>query len=323
MARFAFLVHPLTRLQSGVVGVRRLNWGMVFGASGKGAASGKLCDLWVDGLVHGEVVAVPWNPVELLSDQDGAVDAMVAAVENLEDVSAVGLGSLLAVVGSRGEALAERVSVPVTTGGAATAWAAIGNAEVVAKTRGCDKVSVLGFGGAVGRVVAEGLSAKGFEVIVGGKGRRLEREAAKIGVELVTPEIAAGASQVVVGASTTGGILDADVLQEGAVLLDVALPPTLRKGRLPRGARVLSGEAVTLPEGWKRGFWGTLYHWISGYGSDQIFACLAEPMVMSVMERTEPFSLGRRVSLGDVEEFADAVTCLGLSPRLPEGWDVS
>jgi predicted amino acid dehydrogenase len=297
--------------------------GMVLGRSGKGVSAGKICDLSVDGVVHGEIISVPWSPKELLENQDGAVEAMVKAVEGLQDVSAVGLGSLLAVVGSRGEALAGRVSVPVTTGAAATAWAAIGNAEVVAKTRGSDKISVLGFGGAVGRVVAEGLAAKGFEVIVGGVGKRLEREAAKIGVALMTTEAAAGASPVVVGASTTGGILEASVLQEGAVLLDVALPPTLKPGALPRGAKVLLGEAVTLPDGWRRGFWGHMYHWLSGYGSDQIFACLAEPMVMSVTGRSAPFSLGRRVSLDNVEEFSSAVTCLGLTPRLPEGWNVS
>jgi predicted amino acid dehydrogenase len=323
LAKFAFLVHPLTQLQSGVVGVRRFRVGMILGRSGKGAEAGKICDLSVDGVVHGEIISVPWSPKELLEDQDGAVDAMVRAVEGLHGVTAIGLGSLLAVVGSRGEALSSRVSVPVTTGAAATAWAALGNAEVVAKTRGCDKISVLGFGGAVGRVVAEGLSARGFEVIAGGVGKRLEREAAKIGIELMTPAAAAGASQVVVGASTTGGILESNVLQEGAVLLDVALPPTLRPGKLPLGAKVLLGEAVTLPDGWRRGFWGSLYHWLSGYGSDQIFACLAEPLVMSVTGRSTPFSLGRRVSLADVEEFSEAVTCLGLAPRLPEGWNVS
>ena len=323
MSKFAFLVHPLTQLQCGVVGVRRLRMGMVVGLSGKGGPPGKICDLSVDGVVHGEIISVPWTPQELLEDQDGAVEAMVTAVEQLEGVTAVGLGSLLAVVGSRGQALAGQVSVPVTTGAAATAWAAIGNAEVVAKSRGNNRISVIGFGGAVGRVVAEGLADKGFEVIAGGVGVRLEREAAKIGVQLMSPESAAGASQVIVGASTTGGILEPSVLQEGAILLDVALPPTLKAGALPSGAKVLPGEAVTLPDGWRRGFWGTLYHWLSGYGTDQIFACLAEPMVMSVTGRSAPFSLGRRVTLADVEEFAEAVNCLGLTPRLPEGWNVA
>ena len=43
-------------------------------------------------------------------------------------VDVVGLGSLCAVVGGRGVGLQERLTVPVTTGGAATVWTIFSNA---------------------------------------------------------------------------------------------------------------------------------------------------------------------------------------------------
>ena len=322
MPRFAFLVHPLTGFHRRVVGVRRADWSMAVGGEGRGEP-GVICNLTVEGIAEGVVVSVPLLPEPLLTDQQAALEAMVRAVEvareALGGLDAVGLGSLLAVVAGRGGALAERVDMPVTTGAAATTWAAVENTVAVMETLGQRRVAVLGFAGTVGEGVAAALGARGYEVVAGGSGRAMERQAKKLGVELSTPEAAAGSARVVVGASTTGGILAPEALAPGTVLLDIALPPTLKPGRRPEGVQVLAGEAVALPEGWRKGFWGTIYHWLS-YGHNQAYACLMEPIVLSVVGRDTPYAQGRRLKPNALEDFRRDARALSLRPRLARGW---
>ena len=280
---------------------------------------GRLCWVGIEGVARGDVIALSQLPGSLLGDQQSALETMAEAVDLLR-ADAVGLGSLLAVVAGRGEALAERVSTPITSGAAATAWAAAANAATALETLGERQVTVTGFGGAVGGAVVAELARRGFDVIAVGSGRALERRASKLDIRLMPPEPAAGASRVLVGASTTGGIIRPDWLQPGAVLLDVALPATLKRGARPPGVRELAGEAVALPEGWRRGFWGWFYHWLAGYGPSQVFACLIEPMVMAISRRRTPYALGRRVRAEDLAAFTRDAAALGLRPRLARGW---
>jgi len=283
-------------------------------------ASGELCRFGVGEALEGRVIALPLLPGTLLEDQAGAVSAMRQVTESLEGVQAVGLGSLLAVVGGRGEELARRVDVPITTGAAATAWAAAGNALEVARAVGEERVAVLGFGGAVGEAVARLLVRNGLQVLAVGKGKAPTRRAEEVGVSLRSVEEALGATRVVVGAATSGGALAPEILQTETVLVDVALPSTLAPGPVPRGVQVLAGEAMELPPGWRRGFWGWLYHFISGYGPGQIYACLAEPLVMAAQGRTRPYAQGRAVVPEDLEAFCRDAEALGLKHRLATGW---
>jgi len=268
----------------------------------------------------GEVISVPWMPHELVEDQSAAVDAMAQAVDLLEEDTSIGLGSLLAVVGARGEALAQRTGLPITTGAAATSWTAIQNCLRVLEYSGETEVALLGFSGTVGEAVAEGLVSSGVTVFAGGRGRALARRAEDLGVTLTSIEEAVRGRRVVVGAGTTGGILEPSYLEPHAVLLDVALPSTLKRGRIPKGVVQLAGEAMSLPKGWKRGFWGRLYHVLGGYGPSQIFACLAEPMVMAAHGIREPFAQGRRLPIDRVQAFGEAASALGLEARLASGW---
>ena len=223
---FAFLVHPLTPFQRRVMGVRRAHFGAAIGLKSPDLQAGDLCRFEVGETLEGRVIALPLLPDTLLDDQGGAVEAMKQVTDALEGVQAVGLGSLLAVVGGRGEELARRVEVPITTGAAATAWAAAGNALEVARSKGEERVAVLGFGGAVGEAVARVLVRDGLEVLAVGTGMAPQRRAAELGISLCSVEAALDATRVVVGAATSGGSLSPDSLQPETVLVDVALPST-------------------------------------------------------------------------------------------------
>ncbi len=273
------------------------------------------CKLGIAGVVEGVVVGIPLTPQQMLDDQERALTRMLRAVGVAGEVSAVGLGSLCAVVASRGEALAERVPMPVTTGAAATAWALWQNTRAVLTAR-AGPVAIIGSSGAVGGAVAALLAEEGVPL-------RLDHPRAARGVPgalaFSGPAEAAQGAGVIVGAGPTGRTLPAEAVSPGAVVVDVALPNTII-GRPPRGVRVLAGEAVSEPAGWTRDGWGLIYQVLAGYGPFQIFACLAEPILLAATGRTTPYALGRKVDPQVVRDFGEAAASYGFRPRLARGW---
>ncbi|MEN9787061.1 MAG: Aminotransferase PigE [Pseudomonadota bacterium] len=246
--------------------------------------------------VAGVVVGVPLLPDELLADQARALAWMERAVQLAAPVGMVGLGSLLSVVAGRGEALAQTTGVAVTTGNAGTAWCAseVLLARLLDAGGAAQPVAVLGGRGTVGRAIAARLRARGVEVV------------------LDPPELSA--FRWVVGASTTGGLVEASALRPGTLLVDVALPPTLR-GPPPPGVEVVPGECLTLPSGWRRDGWGHAFHVVAGYGHDSVYACLLEPLLAMWSGRVAPYASGRVAQAEDVEAFGEAAARAGFVPR--------
>lgn len=276
----------------------------------------EVCKLSLGDVVQGVVMAVPMEPEALLSDQERALDCMAAAAEAAGPLDAVGLGSLCAVVAGRGDALAERLDVPVTNGGAATAWALHLNTLAVLERVGRDlPVAVLGARGPVGGAVAALLAEDGVRVVVDHMraGRGLEVARAE------SPEAAVSGCRVVVGAATTGAMLQAGALRSDAVVIDVAIPGTII-GRPGPAVQVLAGEAVSLPADWNRGGWGWVYHLLAGYGPSQAFACLIEPLVLALNPQAGSFALGRDLQPAQVRAFGKGASALGFTPRLARGW---
>lgn len=317
--RFAFLVHALSGAHQRVLGLRHFTPGLALGRRDGTSPHdlGEVARVGIRNLVEGVVVDVPMTPEQMLDDQGRALARMERAVRALQrsgPVHAVGLGSLCAVVAGRGSALAERVDVPVTTGGAATAWSLLENTRAVLAARP-GPVAVIGARSPVGQAVAALLAADGHTVVVDTRraGRGLAVEVAD------SPEAAARACGVVVGAGPTGGTLDPSSLQSGAALVDVAIPPT-PTGPLGPGVRTFAGEAVSVPRTWTRGGWGRLYQVLAGYGPFQVYACLIEPLVMAAQGRLQPYSLGRQLDPDDVIRFGEAAAAYGFAPRLARGW---
>lgn len=289
--RFVFLVHPLVPAARRLAALRTYRPRLLVSGRPTIDDVAVLCRLGF-GDIDGVVVGVPLLPDELLADQARALAWMERGVQIAAPVSHVGLGSVLAVVAGRGTALGEACGLPVTTGNAATAWAAL---SVVRRVAGKRPVAVLGGRGAVGRVVADMLTAEGYRVAVDP-------------TDIATYE-------VVVGAHTTGGVLAPSALHPRATLVDVALPPTL-SGPPPPGVVVLAGESVTLPTGWRRDGWGYLFHLVAGYGWSAVYACLLEPLIAARLGRATPFAQGRRLDASAVRAFGMAAEAAGFVPRI-------
>lgn len=295
MKRFTFLVHPLVPIARRAGAVRTLKTGLIL--TGRPARIPEDVGEYARvgfGDVEGVVMGVPLLPDELLADQERALVAMERAVQLAAPVGQVGLGSVLAVVAGRGQALQEACGLPVTTGNVATTWAALDITRRVGRERGLGEVAVLGGRGAVGRALADLLKAD-FDVVVD------------------PPDLAA--HPFVVGAHTSGQFLDPGVLAPGAVLVDVSLPRTLSGPPRP-DCTAYAGESVTLPPGWRRDVWGHLFHLLAGYGPRSVYACLLEPLVGASLGRREPFAQGRRIDPAAIRAFGAEVERMGFRPEL-------
>lgn len=313
---FAFVVHPLVRWQRRVLGVRLAHLPLALGGPAGVDGVGEIARVVLNttrGPARCAVIGVPDVAEDLATDQHRALalQKRAAGVAMALGARAIGLGNALAVVAGRGSALASAVDTRVTTGHASTAWAAASIVGQVLEDRGTPRgpVGVLGFRGTVGHGAAALLRAQGVEVWVDARGHAA-RLADDLGCRPVPLEEVPRHATVLLGASTTGPVLDPCHLQEGTILVDLSLPPTLRPGPRPRGLRIVAGERLVVTGGIRRDGWGVLWLWMAQYGRGAVFACFAEPAALALTQEP-PFSGGRRLSVAAMRRAGDALVGLG------------
>lgn len=317
------MVHALSDFHQRVIALRGAKLGLFLGKRDgldpKDVSS--ICQFQLDATsqnetIFGEVVAIPMTPSQLLSEQDIAVERMHRAVKWAErdgiPVDVVGLGSLCSVVGSRGQALQEKLSVPVTTGNGATVWTIVENAKKVNPTH--QPMIVLGSNSPVGKSVASLLMAEGIPVIVDSK--RAIRKAQKSELLTVCDDMGAifSLSSLIVGCGPTGPSFDISVLQSKSIVLDVALPHTFSGSR--KDVTIYFAERLFFPKHWHRSGWGRVYHMLSGYGYQTVLACLIEPVILASLHQQEPFAQGRTLDDAKVKSFGDQARKLGFEAAL-------
>lgn len=321
MSRFGFVVHPLVAPQRMLMGVRTLTPALLWG---EGTTTPRVAKFprvvsATGAFAEGDVRAVGMLPASMLVNQEPAVERIAAAAGRLaaDGASIVGLGALCAVVGSRGEEVARRVQVPVTTGVSYTAFAAGRTldrvADALGETLAGSSVAIAGLPGALAVAVAELCAERGVRlVLLDGPVKAREKLGARltaqhgVAVELPPdPAPAARAADFLVGASSTGNALDPGWLGPGSVVVDVAEPRDLpRSAALAPDCVVVDGENVSLPPDGQPGF-GLLtgiYNWVVGQRLGTVYACFAEPIVLALEGKAESFSLGKEISAAKAGE---------------------
>lgn len=313
--KFGFVVHPLSAAQRGLMGVRMLSpkvWVNADVAAGRVARFVSLTS-GTGAVTAGEVRSIALLPKSMLDDQERAVAKIVAAVKALASDGAgiVGLGSLCAVVGLRGEEVARQVEVPVTTGSSYTAFAAVRTlhrlAAALGETVAGRRVVVAGFPGALPAAIAEMVIAAGASaVLVGGPEKARLKVAERIGARAAgDPAAEIGAADFVLAASSAGLSLERSWLKPGAAVIDVAEPRDLpRLTALRQDVVIVDGENVSLPEGAGKAFsaLARLYNLVVGQRRGTVYACFAEPIVLALEGRAERFSLGKELPVAKAEE---------------------
>ena len=268
-----------------------------------------LCRFRWEDTIEGVVMSIPLLPNEMIENQERALSLLHRAyrigLAKYGNIDAVGLGSLCSVVASRGVELQKIIPVPVTTGNAATAWCMYAHIQ---KRNISDPIAVLGSLSPVGQVLCRLLHQAGYELRVDKK-----RAAKKYGWNHGEPKDIVREASLVIGCGPTGPVLDGQALLPNAEVIDVALPGSIQ-GFVHN--MVYQGEGMSMPVSWKRGFWGPLYHLVSGYGWNTVLACLIEPLIVVSLGRKEGLALGSKIDPQAVLDFGGEAKRLGFEPKL-------
>lgn len=222
----------------------------------------------------------------------------------------LGLGAMTAVVGDAGLSVAKALNIGVTTGNSYTVYTALEGAKKAAQMMDIDlskgQVVILGATGAIGGIAARMLAKEcRYLTLVARDEQKLTALADKILRETglvcrITQnagKAVSNADLIIAVTSSNGTVIEPQDLKSGAVVCDVARPRDVsrRVAELRDDVLVIEGGLVQMPG--KVDF-GMNFGYPPGIG----LACMAETMMLALENRFEDFTLGRELTLEQVEE---------------------
>lgn len=334
MERFAFIIHPIVvredvarkfpiarHLPEGLVAgtVRHLPPLVVSHIVGVRSATGVEAEGWF--------IACPLGPRQLLGLPPETVYRKLEECCRIAEglgAKIVGLGALTSVAGDGGVTLAQRTPLAVTTGNSYTVATAVEGAIRGAALMDTPieeaHVAVVGAAGSIGHTCAALLGPRARRItLVGRNPERLEpvaREVAERGARSVhvAADVATGlrdADVVVAVTSAADAVILPEHLKRGAVVCDVARPRdvSVRVAKERPDVLVIEGGIVQVagdmhlprtdskgnekPGGGEFSF---------GFPQGTAYACMSETMLLALEGRYESFTLGKTVTVGQVEE---------------------
>ncbi len=273
---------------------------------------------------EGHFVVCPLSSRQMMElPAEQVVSRIVAAGRVAEQLGAriVGLGALTAVVGDAGRRVAEQLSIPVTTGNSYTVATAIEGTRRALQYMGYDvqdvNLAVVGATGSIGQICATIMAREVRQLtLVGRDMLRLEALRDRILVDSgVSSHICTDLSSVlgdceavITVSSAVDAIVEPEYLKSGAVVCDVARPRDVseRVAATRDDVLVIEGGVVSVPGEPDFGF-------NFGVPSDSCMACMAETIVLAMEERYESYSLGRDLTVRQVEEIDRLATKHGFA----------
>ena len=260
---------------------------------------------------QGKAFCIFLAPDQFLEHQTRATELVVRASNMAAQWGAqmIGLGALCAVVGARGVEVAENCSAAVTTGNSLTVYASVLQFEKIMRRLGTDphrhRIVIVGFPGSICLAITKILHAQGHRLVLVSRQktaflhRFLESLGANDGSITVTNDIATAlqSGRIIFTATSTGNIIDQDMLQPGSVVFDIAQPKDVIFRTCPRrDVLIIDAGLISLPRSTPR-----RYRY-SGLQTNDIPSCLGETMTLTLEQRWERFSIGRELSIEKVEE---------------------
>jgi len=323
-ADFAFIIHPIDpkadvkrkyRLLGTILPVAAINFFSqffppVYISRIEGVRSKK-----TGKTVGGWFLACPLTPERMLALPDSVVYRKIIQTGKLAEklgARLLGLGAYTSVVGDAGVTISENLSIPVTTGDSYTVAVALEAVRLGARKMGIEmgqaRAAIVGATGAIGRISAQILASEVAELVLIGRQRRqlidLERrlmQGAGTRVRVAT-DIAqlAGADLVLMVTSAIETLIEPHHLRSGAVVCDVSRPRdvSIRVARERDDVLVIDGGMVRIPGDVEFGF-------DFGFPSGMAYACMAETMILALDGRLESYTLGRHITLEQVQTISD------------------
>lgn len=266
---------------------------------------------------HGEAegwfIACPLTARQMLTlPTEFVLQRIIQAGRLAEKLGAgiVGLGAFTSVVGDAGITVARNLNIAVTTGNSYTVATAIEGTRRAARLMGHDlrraHVVILGATGSIGKVCARMLAKDVSKMTLVARDRsRLEDVAARILYESglavrISADVkqAVRTAQVVVAVtSAVDTIIGPEDLLPGAVVCDVSRPRNVSRQVAERrdDVLVIEGGVVEVP--------GEVnFNFNFGFPPRTAYACMSETMLLALEGRYENFSLGRDMTVEQVNE---------------------
>jgi len=311
---FAFIIHPINArdvarkyaiakyLPDGIIEefIKRKRPMVVSEVRGVRSKTGATTEGWLVGCPLTPRLMTSKLPLEFVYERIGQ------AVQIAHDVGAkiVGLGAYTSVVGDGGVTIAERAPIAVTTGNSYTVATAIqGTTEALRRLDVDPRASVLavvGATGSIGRTCALCLGPQfGSTLLVGRNRERTEEIAAEVPRSTATVDVGAitAADAIITVTSTDSAVIEPEHLKPGCVVCDVARPRdvSVRVAKTRNDVLVIEGGVVAVP--------GDVDFGLNfGFPPKTAYACMSETMMLALENRAESYTLGKTVSVEQVEE---------------------
>ncbi|AVX19321.1 MULTISPECIES: shikimate dehydrogenase [Carboxydocella] len=315
MSGFAFILHPLK------VGdyYRKFPWARFLPEKWAERGLAHLPPLVlgkIEGLpVEGWLISCPLTTTMLVNQPYPKVHRVLLKSGQLATklgAKIVGLGAFTAVVGNGGRELAEELPIAVTTGNSYTVATAVEGLETAAKLVGYDiskeEVAVIGATGSIGRVCAFLLARKfPYLNLVGRDQRKLERVARDLlretGVAAaITTDVAKAlrrSALVISATSSRDVVIHPAHLRPGAIVCDVARPRDVA-----REVNEARPDVLVIDGGLVEGPAGLVSTFNFGLPAGTFYACMAETMILALEGHYQNYSLGKELTIEQVEKIA-------------------
>lgn len=324
MEKFAFVVHPFIAKDVSRKFPFTKNWpdGLVegvlkylppFKASNITGIQSSLseCEGWL--------VTCPLTSRQMVEmPEQYVVQKIIKAGKVAEKLGAkiVGLGAFTSVVGDAGITIAKNLNIAVTTGNSYTVATALEGTRQAAKIMGIDlqraNVLILGATGSIGSACAQILAREVRYLTLAARNEdKLEKLAEQIlrksglavKVTANTKSALKSADIVIAVTSAVDSIIEPEDLKSGAIVCDVARPRNVsrRVAEMRNDILVIEGGVVEIPGDVKFGL-------NFGFPDGTAYACMAETMILSLEGRYENFTLGRDLTVKQIETIEKLAT---------------
>ncbi len=261
---------------------------------------------------EGWFVACPLTSKQMITlSEDYVLNKIIKTGRLAEKLGAkiLGLGAFTSVVGDAGITIAKNLQIPVTTGNSYTVATAIAGTKKAASIMGLEmkkaNVVILGATGSIGAACAQILASEvKYLTLVARDELKLEKVAKKIYADFglsvrITnhSKVALRSADIVIAVtSALDSIVEVEDLKVGAIVCDVARPRNVSRkvAQLRDDILVIEGGVVEVPGDVNFGF-------SFGFPEKMAYACMAETMILALEGRYESFTLGRELTVKQIE----------------------
>jgi len=252
---------------------------------------------------RGIVLSIPLLPKQMLQDKNNAKKIVIKAIKKARSLGArhVGLGAFTSVVTSGGLDVKNKIpGIHITNGNAFTAYISYLGLNKLIKKHPEKKptISIVGATGSIGSVITELLIEEGnFKklYIIGKTPSRIKELLQRFSssthyskvfdrsLEDALPE----SDIILIATSADGAVVNVNNLKRGAFVYDITQPKNISSELLAdSNIEVFEGGIVKLPKGVK------VSNYI-GTAKSEVFACLAETLLLSLLAYPDDFCLGK------------------------------